>query len=132
MKKWIKKIDFFGTQMQFTYKRKEKIKTLLGGYLSIFCFILLITLALITGQDIFFQKNPDVVVITDKIKNFSDLNLKYNNNFFGYYISDSLLKPFNDESIIKFIPLLHMSHIDINGNLTPSPPPTHRHIMRCT
>ena len=86
IKKILKFVDIYGTQMSFTNDDSYYIKSVLGGAFSIFTAILASIIFYIFSHDCFFKMNPTVRVLDI----YKDQNLINGSNFFyGLYFSTS-------------------------------------------
>lgn len=69
MKGLIQKVDYFGEKVRVYVDNDYRVKTKLGGALTIMMGVALITLAWINGRDIFYKNNPNAyqqTVVLDK------------------------------------------------------------------
>jgi len=55
----ISKIDFLGNSVNFTINKNDKFKTVFGGLISFFIYILYIYLFVIIGKDFLLKQNPN-------------------------------------------------------------------------
>jgi hypothetical protein len=61
MKHIFKTIDLYGTNFQFNIFNKNKFKTMIGGFLTLICFILVILFSFFLGSDFFYKTNPKII-----------------------------------------------------------------------
>ena len=58
----LKKVDMFGLQFNFRTFGSSHFKTTLGGFLTLFLYIMAVYFTYFFGQDLFYKKNPNVTV----------------------------------------------------------------------
>jgi len=117
MKLFLKSIDYFSPKFTYTYKGKDKYNTVLGGVATILSLLIIIVNAWIIGKDIYYRENPIVVGYDQAFSFYPTTKINYNNMFFGFFISDVYNYAFEDESIVKIIPLIYANYYDKDGKL---------------
>jgi len=117
MKSFLKSIDYFSHKFTYTYKGKDKYNTVLGGMATFLALLIILLNGWLIGKDIYLRENPVVVGYDQAFPYYPTSKINYDNIFFGFFISDTLNNPFDDESILKIIPLIYTNYYDNNGNL---------------
>ena len=82
-----KTIDFFGPQINFTIKRGNNFKTVLGGLVSFIVYCMYIFFFISFGKDMIFKLNPNVsfeTLLPESQKNYT-IN---NETFIAWRIED--------------------------------------------
>ena len=88
---FLKKIDFFGTQLNFTLFGNSSYNTKFGGIITILLFATLIFLTISFGNDFVMRNNPSIIserVIPDNYE-YKSLNLSNMPIFWSIYDDDS-------------------------------------------
>lgn len=117
MKTFFKSIDYFSREFVFTYKGKDRYKTVLGGTVTILSLCVIILNAWLIGKDIYLRENPIVLGYDEALPFYPTTKVNYHDIFFAYFISDTLNNPIEDESLLKIIPLIYTNYYDKHGNL---------------
>jgi len=117
MKAFLKSIDYFSPRFTHTYKGKDKYKTVLGGTTTIIALLIILVNGWFIGKDIYLRENPTVIGYEQAFPYYPTTKINYDNIFFGFFISDTFNDLFEDESILKIIPLMYTNYYDNNGNL---------------
>ena len=73
---FVKKLDIFGSLIQFNYKKETTLKTLFGGILTILSFFLGAFLIYFFGKDIILKDKPFLTFTRLKTTNDSEVYLK--------------------------------------------------------
>lgn len=110
MKTFLKSIDYFSRKFTFTYKGKDKYNTVLGGCITILAFIIIVINAWLIGKDIFLCQNPIVIGYQEAMPFYPTTRINYETTFFGFFISDTLNNPYEDESVLRIVPLMYTNY----------------------
>lgn len=78
MKELIKLVDIFGQPISLTLNKRKSSKTIIGGLLSIFMFVLLLAMFIVTAQDLINHTNPQVAVESVILKELPEIYLDKN------------------------------------------------------
>lgn len=78
MKELIKFVDIFGQPISLTLNKYKSSKTIFGGLLSIFMMALLLSMFIVTAQDLFNRSNPQVAVESVNLKELPEIYLDKN------------------------------------------------------
>jgi len=75
---FIRKFDIFGISYSFLIENQSKFKTIFGGWITIFFYIVLLALFFSFGVDFYQRKNPKISLNSKNIQhkevNFSNQN----------------------------------------------------------
>ncbi len=71
--------------------------------------------AWLIGKDIYFRQNPVVIGYEEALPFHPTNKISYDNIFFGFFLSDTLNNVFEDDQILKIIPLIYTNYYDKNG-----------------
>ena len=97
---FIRSIDIFGAQFNFTIFGKANYNTYFGGFLSIFILIASIIISLMFGQDLFFKTNPKDLIERIVPKNYTYMNATVQNFPIFWRIADDNANPVNFTNIL--------------------------------
>ena len=87
---FIKKIDFLSPRITFYYKGALSHSSIISGIISIFCIILIVSLAIYFSKDLFQRKNPKAY-------------------YFNTFIKDAGFFPMNSSSFFHFLSMYEKS-----------------------
>lgn len=85
----MEKIDFFGNKISLNLNKEEKIRTKIGGCLTILTSVLIITFTFVLGIDIIFREKPITNTFSQILKESTNFTLKnQTENYFGFSLQD--------------------------------------------
>lgn len=118
MSTFIKLLDYYSLNVNLTYNGKEKYSTVFGGLLTLFSIVIVLINAWLIGNDIIKKEEPTVITSDEDLGyTYPNYTISYDNFFLGYFFSDHQNNPFEDETVLKVVPIYYTSKYDTNGTL---------------
>ena len=111
---FLKKIDIFGSLIQFNYKKQTTLKTQFGGFLTCICAFLGIFLVYFFGKDIILKDKPFITFTRLKINEDSEVTISKFPLMFKFITPGGDLLPVND----LFYLTADLLILDDNGRYT--------------
>jgi len=102
MNKIIKCFDFYGKGVKFLIEGKTKIKTLMGGYISLLTIFVLVAFSWQVGNDIYFKEKPRNLNEQKISDNFPKLLINKSNFPMAFSLTDKYKKPIYKEKFIQY------------------------------
>ena len=71
-----------------SYKNKEKFSTFIGGLTSIFIILIILSVAVLFGQNMYLRLNPQIISQVDKTSDYPNVTLNTSNHILGINFFD--------------------------------------------
>jgi hypothetical protein len=95
--KTLNKVDSFGVSFNFQINTRDKFKTTLGALFTIIYYLVIFSLFLALGEDVYQRKKPKVTLNTD-IKDYREIQLSNKNFTYAYRVEDNDGLPIIDDT----------------------------------
>jgi hypothetical protein len=113
MRKILKKLDHFAISPTLNIGKESKYQSYSGGIASIIVFVLVFLTAINFSQNLFFKKNPSIVISQ---KNFAVIpSFDLSNYKLGYFFNGFYMGKLYDPTILTFSAGVLRSFISLNG-----------------